>query len=129
MYKYLRSAGYLDGGGHIKNDEDIAPRLLNRIRDTSNLRPSSSITAKAKRLAKTHKTLTAMIEACDAEEVIAHFGALAHSAIQLDVLHQFLTDHEAAYTDADGKMKSQFTKAVCIYDLLKYGPKTDWKAL
>lgn len=129
MYKYLRSAGYLDSGGHIKNDEDIAPRLLNRIRDTSNLKPSSSIVAKAKRLAKTHKTLSAMIESCDADEVIVHFGALAHSAIELDVLHTFLLEQEATHTDANDKLTSPFTKAVCIYDLLKYGPKTDWKAL
>jgi len=129
VYKYLRSAGYLDSSGHIKNDEDIAPRLLNRIRDTSNLRPSSSIATKARRLAKTYKTLTAMIQACDAEEVIAHFGALAYSAIDLDVLHTFLTEHEAAHTDASDKLSSPYTKAVCIYDLLKYGPKIDWKAL
>jgi hypothetical protein len=38
-----------------------------------------------------------MIEARDADEVIAHFGALAHSAIDPDVLHKFLTAHEGAH--------------------------------
>ena len=36
----------------IKKDTDISPRLLNRLSDTSNLRPSPSITAKAKKLAR-----------------------------------------------------------------------------
>lgn len=59
---------------------------------------------------------------------LAHFGAFAHTAIEPRVLKNFLIECENEYTDEDGKMTSQFTKAVCIYDLLKYGPKADWTA-
>lgn len=128
MYKYLRAAGYLDTSGHIKDDQDISPKLLKRIQDTSNLRPSTSIMRKAKTLAQTHKSLKGMIQYCTTDEVLAHFGAFAHTAIEPRVLKNFLIECENEYTDEDGKMTSQFTKAVCIYDLLKYGPKADWTA-
>lgn len=128
MYRYLREAGYLDSGGHIKDDQDVPPKLLKRIQDTSNLRPSKSIMRKAKTLAKAHKSLGAMIQACAHDEVLTHFGALPHAAIDLDALKRFLIEHEAEYTGADDKLDSRFTKAVCLYDLLRYGPKADWRA-
>ncbi|QSM92975.1 SIR2 family protein [Mycobacteroides abscessus subsp. abscessus] len=128
MYKYLKAAGYLDANGHIKDAQDISPKLLKRVEDTSNLRPSTSIMRKAKQLAQAHGSLTEMIDYCTTDEVLAHFGALPHSGIDVRVLKTFLTENEDEYTDEDGKLTSPFAKAVCIYDLLKYGPKLDWTA-
>lgn len=128
MYKYLKSAAYLDANGHIKDAQDISPKLLKRIEDTSNLRPSPSIMRKARQLADTYGTLREMINYCTTEEVLAHFGALPHNAIDVRVLKAFLTENEDECTDEDGKLTSPFAKAVCIYDLLKFGPKADWGA-
>jgi hypothetical protein len=128
MYKYLKSAGYLDSGGHVKDDQELSPKLLNRIQDTNNLRPSTSIMPRAKRLAKVNKTFKGMIESCTPDEVLAHFGTLAHTAIDLQLLKNYLIEHEAVYTDDEGKLDSKFTKAACVYDLLRYGPKADWIA-
>ncbi len=129
MCKYLRNANYLDGNGHVKNDKDISPRLLNRIRNTSNLKPSVSTAERAQRFAHGHKTLGEMIDACQAGEVLAYFGALPQSAIDLNMLRNFLVEHESDYTKDGGKFDSLFTKAICIYDLLRYGPKADWQGL
>lgn len=128
MYRYLRVAGYLDSSGHIKDDQEVSPKLLKRIQDTNNLRPSTSIMRKAKSLVTSHKTLDRMIDSCTSDEVLAHFGALSHAAIDVQLLRRFLIEHEAEYTDEDGKFDSRFTKAVCLYDLLRFGPKADWKA-
>ncbi|RYH40599.1 MAG: hypothetical protein EON54_18370, partial [Alcaligenaceae bacterium] len=129
MYKYLREAGYLDANGHVKKDGDVPPKLLKRISDTSNLKPSSSILRKAKLMAKEHKNLDKLIEACEYyDDIISYFGALDHSCIEVDSLRKVLLACEGSFTDGNSKLASGFTKAVCIYDLLRYGPRTDWTA-
>jgi hypothetical protein len=72
-------------------------------------------------MAKVHKSLTAMIEACDADEVIADFGALAHSAIDPDVLHKFLTAHGGAHRRRQ-QVDVNVHQAVGIDDSLKSAP-------
>lgn len=129
MYKYLKEAGYLDGNGHVKNDGDISPKLLSRISDTSNLRPSQSIMRKARTAVARYATFDSMNAAYTYyDDVLAYFGAFENSQIDTDSLHAALIDAEASFTNDEGKLDSIYTKAVCIYDLLRYGPRKDWAA-
>lgn len=129
MYKYLREAGYLDSNGHVKNDDDISPKLLKRINDISNLKPSQSIVSKAKRLVKQFGDFVTFNDAHQFyADIIPYFGAFDHAKIDVDALKQMLIDCEDAYTYKDGKLESAYAKAVCVYDLLAYGPRSDWEA-
>lgn len=129
MYKYLKAAGYLDGNGHVKNDGEIAPKLLNRIKDPSNLKPSQSIMRKAKQVVAEYADFDEMNADYEYyDDIVPYFGAFASSQIDPESLRVALIDAEESYTDSEGKLASIYTKAVCVYDLLRYGPRRDWAA-
>lgn len=129
IYKYLREAGYLDSQGKIKDESMLSPRLAARANDLERLRPSQSTRSRAIRTAKTYRSLGAMIENLEPDEVLRAFGALPHSGIPVSTLRAFLVEHEAQFTQPDGKLESIYTKAICVYDLLRYGPTQGWRAL
>ncbi|MCJ0899170.1 SIR2 family protein [Rhodococcus sp. ARC_M13] len=129
MYKYLKEAGYLDANGHVKNDGEIAPKLLHRIKDTSNLRPSQSVMRKAKQVVAGYADFDEMNADYEYyDDIFTYFGAFASSQIDTESLRAALIDAEKSFTDSGGKLASVYTKAVCVYDLLRYGPRRDWGA-
>jgi hypothetical protein len=126
LFKYLRSGGFLDSEGRVKELDLLPPRVVARAEQAEErLRPPASMRRKAIRIATEDDSLAQMIEKRPAAEVLAYFGALSREDIDLDVLVGFLRSIERTEV-VDGGPSTAFAKAICIYDGLKYGPRNFW---
>lgn len=126
VFKHLNRGGYLDFEGNVKDKDDLSPKLIRWIAEIEGkLRPVQSLQKKAIREAMRHADFRIMSSECSVDDTLAHFGAFGREQVDLESLREFLIRVEPDQMN-DGKPKTNFAKAICVYDMLKYGPKDAW---
>ncbi|GAA1413254.1 hypothetical protein AUR04nite_35270 [Glutamicibacter uratoxydans] len=126
-YKHLSLGGYLNADGQIKDPDILSPKLLRWLGDVeSKLRPVKSLRKKATKAAQQFGDFNNMARQCTTDDTLAYFGAFSRDEIDIDELEAFLLKIETSKVRANGDLATNFAKAICVYDLLKYGPNTAW---
>ena len=68
-----------------------------------------------------------MRAAMDPWDLLSVIPAVDFSEGDLPELRDFLLKHWDSSIDQEGRLNSAMTKAVCVYDVLRYGPANDWR--
>lgn len=119
IYKYLRSAGYLNKDGQLNK----AGKTL--INDSFTLRnsppdcfhPPMQYAKKQKVIRATYKTLAALISAETKKHSLEYIALLDEKVIDLKELHAFLVE---LFSDPEINGLTSFKRLVCLYDYLKF---------
>ena len=128
LFKSLKSAGYLDSEGHIKKPDSLPKKTIERAAALDKIRIASSLKKKATAAIADYENFDAMLECMDSWDLLSIIPAVSFSDDDLPALRDFLLDHWDDSLDEEGRLDSLMTKAVCVYDVLRYGPANDWRS-
>lgn len=122
VYKYLRGAGLLTADGRLKDEASLPPRVVDRVeaRETL-LKGLASYRQRAERNLHGVASFAELIETCPADDVLYYLPFIDDDLIEPEVLHDFLVRHREPFDSDRQPLASQWAKAVCLYDWLKYG--------
>ncbi|MFD7008084.1 SIR2 family protein [Rhodococcus jostii] len=126
VFRALREAGFLDSDGNVKKPESLPPKVVERANDISRIRISSSLTRKAELIWSDCISFEDMVERYSAEDVICVIPSLDPEEVDLDELQKFLLDRWGYFVDEEGRLDSSMAKAICVYDLFRFGPTSKW---
>ncbi|WP_051221453.1 SIR2 family protein [Conexibacter woesei] len=122
VYKYLRGADLLHADGRVADEAQLPPRVVDRVeaRETL-LKGLGSYRQRAERNLKGVASFAALVEACSADDVLYYLPFLDEDVIELDGLRNFLVANRESFDTDRQPVSSQWAKAVCLYDWLRYG--------
>lgn len=120
LIKYMIAAKFIDADGNVLRGEDMDERLLARYKmGAKPLLPTKSTGRYAKRIALKAGDFKTLIATEEYKHVLIALPALGAKDIDLEDLHKYLLEHENEAV-VDGKCETNFAKAVCLYERLKY---------
>lgn len=126
IFKSLKKSGYLDSEGKIKKPESLPQKTIEKASDLSKLRIASSLKRKAAASILLYGSFAEIESNMEPHEVLSIIPALNFTTDELDSLRDFLLNQWDNFIDEEGKLHSSMTKAICVYDVLKYGPSGEW---
>lgn len=127
IFKSLRKAEYLDSEGKIKKPESLPQKTIGKATDLSKLKIASSLRRKAASSISLYGSFAEMKLEMEPQEVLSIIPAINFADNELDSLRDFLLDQWANSLDEEEKLHSSMAKAICVYDVLKYGPAEEWR--
>jgi hypothetical protein len=122
IYKYLRGADLLTPDGDLKDPDSVAPRLVARVEARDQLlKGLKGYEKTGKEFARDFTSFTNFLAAGTPEQAIYRLPFLEPEQIDLPALREFLLANRNLFDDKHEPAGSQWAKAVCIYDWLRYG--------
>jgi hypothetical protein len=122
IMKYLRVARLLDDDGKLKAPRELDTRIANYVK--AGRKPFGTTVGSYLISDRETSTRVGTLEALLAEEpdpkkVLRIVHAFTDDAIDLDLLRAYLQEHLALVADS-GSDRTLFSKAMCLYDWLRY---------
>ncbi|QII07857.1 hypothetical protein BH93_22970 [Rhodococcoides fascians A25f] len=122
MFKCLRGAGYLDVDGNIRKPKELPPKVVEKAQDPRRYSVNASSQKLFHSRASSFVSFTEMKESLDREDTLRLLLCLPQAKIDVEELRSFLDDSWSQCLGSDGKPSTDLVKAICFYDLLRYGP-------
>jgi len=118
IYKYLNGAGLITEDGSVTT-EGLCDSIRSRIDyGVEKFIPSGYEAQRSKKISQVQEGIEELYKAVDFNLFLRMAVFVPPEKVELDDLESILKKH--AYDDFSSGEKSQFIKAVCVYDLIKY---------
>lgn len=120
VYAYLRAAGRLDADGALADPAANPASVAARVdAGTRPLLPPNDYRRRGREIIAEAGDLTGLIARGDTDEVLFYAPMLPADKIDTDVLRAFLTANSHLLTTGHSLQATQWSKCVCLYDLLR----------
>jgi hypothetical protein len=127
VFKYLRAANLMEADGTLGDGDVVDPRVADRVaeRHSRLLPPAGYHRARAEAITASARDFDALATNYEPHEVFMSVALLADEAIDPALLRQYLIeDRESQVEKGHALQATQWMKAVCLYDWLRYGRQT-----
>ncbi|MBA2636908.1 MAG: hypothetical protein H0U79_01590 [Solirubrobacterales bacterium] len=124
VFKYLREDGLLNPDGTLTDPSAVDERIAARVtgRATRLLPPDGYHRTRAKADAAKVRDFATLVEQQEPFEALMALAYIPKDKVDLDALRDYLKEHrEDQHVNGHSLQASQWVKAVCIYDWLRYG--------
>jgi SIR2-like domain len=123
VFKYLRAAGLLNDDGTLKDGALVDSRVAARVRHaTTAFQPPPSMRTRAAATAKAAGDFATLATTNEPEAVLMSVALLSDDGHDAEALRKYLIEHrQDQFERGVQPYATQWGKAVCLYDWLKYG--------
>lgn len=126
VFKYLRAAGLLNDDGTLKDRDAVDARVAERVEDPTHVfQPPPSYRDRASVSARTAGDFATLVATNDPATVFMAVALLPDDGQDPEALRNYIVNQrETQFDPGVQPYATQWGKAVCLYDWLKYGRVT-----
>lgn len=122
IYKYLRGADLLKPDGTLSDPESVPPRVAARVEAREELlKGLEQYRNPAEKAVAAVGSFAELAESFTPEQVLYYVPFLDRSLVDPATLREFLLGHREIFDTDRQPAGSQWARAVCLYDYLRYG--------